>query len=145
MRADHLTLTFAAIADPTRRAILARLTKGEAGVLDLAKPFSMTLPAVSKHLRVLEKAGLIQRSRRAQWRPCRLRVKPLKDAATWIDRYRTFWEDSFDRLDNYLKQMQPDSPPPPGATPGMRPAPRAAPRKAAHRASRAPSRKKPRT
>lgn len=106
MRLDPLSTTLAAIADPTRRAILARLTKGEASVTDLAKPFKFTLPAISKHLKVLEKAGLIERSREAQWRPCRLRAKPLKDAADWIDSYRTFWEERFDRLDVYLQQLQ---------------------------------------
>lgn len=109
MSSDRLSSTFAAIADPTRRAILARLSRGEAAVNELAKPFRMTLPAVSKHLKVLEKAGLIERSRNAQWRPCRLRAKPLKEAATWIERYRKFWEESFDRLDEYLQEMQSDS------------------------------------
>lgn len=110
---DPLSMTFAAIADPTRRAILARLSKGEAAVKELAGPFDMTLPAISKHLKVLEKAGLIERSRDAQFRPCKLRAKPLKDAASWIDRYRTFWEQSFDRLDDYLKELQsePDAKP----------------------------------
>lgn len=116
MMTDRLSATFAAIADPTRRAILARLSKGEVAVNELAKPFKMTLPAVSKHLKVLEKAGLIERSRNAQWRPCRLRAMPLKEAASWIERYRQFWEESFDRLEEYLKEMQtgndsqPDSP-----------------------------------
>src|SRR3954467_13705465 len=103
---DPLSITFAAIADPTRRAILARLSKGEAAVKELATPFNMTLPAISKHLKVLEKAGLIERSRNAQLRPCKLRAKPLKEAASWIDRYRTFWEESFDRLDDYLQELQ---------------------------------------
>jgi DNA-binding transcriptional ArsR family regulator len=106
MSIDPLSITFAAIADPTRRAILARLSKGEAAVKELATPFNMTLPAISKHLKVLEKAGLIERSRHAQLRPCKLRAKPLKQAASWIDRYRTFWEQSFDRLDDYLKELQ---------------------------------------
>ena len=106
MVVDPLSVTFAAIADPTRRAILVRLSKGEAAVKELAIPFKMTLPAISKHLKVLEKAGLIERSRNAQLRPCKLRAKPLKEAASWIDRYRTFWEESFDRLDDYLKEMQ---------------------------------------
>lgn len=106
MSVDTLSLTFAAIADPTRRAILTRLSKGEAAVKDLARPFNMTLPAISKHLKVLEKAGLIERSREAQFRPCALRVKPLKEAASWIDHYRTLWEESFNRLDDYLKEMQ---------------------------------------
>lgn len=103
---DRLSLTFAAIADPTRRAILARLSKGSATVNEISKPFQMTLPAVSKHLKVLEKAGLIERSRQAQWRPCKLRVRPLQEAATWIDSYRKFWEESFERLDEYLKELQ---------------------------------------
>ena len=106
--ADCLSLTFAAIADPTRRAILARLSKGEAAVNELAKPFKMTLPAISKHLKVLEKAGLIERSRQAQLRPCRIRAKPLQEAASWIESYRRFWEGSFARLDDYLKEMQAD-------------------------------------
>jgi len=106
MRPDPLSITLSAIADPTRRAILARLTTGEASVTDLSKPFKMTLPAISKHLKVLERAGLIERGRTAQWRPCRLRAKPLKDAAEWIDRYRTFWEERFDRLDEYLQKLQ---------------------------------------
>ena len=109
MPIDRLSITFAAIADPTRRAILARLSKGEAAVNELAKPFDMTLPAVSKHLKVLEKAGLIERSRDAQLRPCKLRGRPLKEAASWIERYRAFWEESFDRLDDYLKELQTDA------------------------------------
>ena len=117
MTTDHLSMTFAAIADPTRRAILARLSKGEAAVKELATPFKMTLPAISKHLKVLEHAGLIERSRHAQSRPCKLRAKPLKDAASWIDRYRTFWEESFDRLDLYLKELQSE----PDAEPTLRP------------------------
>jgi DNA-binding transcriptional ArsR family regulator len=103
---DHLSTTFSALADPTRRAILAKLAKGEASVNELAGPFKMSLPAVSKHLKVLEKAGLISRSREAQWRPCRLIAEPLKEASDWIDRYRDFWEQSFDRLDEYLKELQ---------------------------------------
>jgi DNA-binding transcriptional ArsR family regulator len=106
MLIDPLSITFAAIANPTRRAILARLSRGEAAVKELAMPFNMTLPAISKHLKVLEKAGLIERSRDAQLRPCKLRAKPLKEAASWIDRYRTFWEGSLDRLDDYLKELQ---------------------------------------
>jgi DNA-binding transcriptional ArsR family regulator len=109
---DQLSLTFASIADPTRRAILARLSAGEATVNELSKPFHMTLPAVSKHLKVLEKAGLIERSRNAQWRPCRLSAKPLRDAAAWIEGYRKFWEQSFERLDEYLQQMQAEADPP---------------------------------
>lgn len=103
---DQLSLTFAAISDPTRRAILTRLAEGSATVNELSKPFNMTLPAVSKHLKVLEKAGLIERSREAQWRPCTLRARPLQQAASWIDSYRKFWEQSFDRLDEYLKEIQ---------------------------------------
>lgn len=103
---DPLSRTFAAISDPTRRAILTRLAKGSATVNELSKPFNMTLPAVSKHLKVLEKAGLIERSREAQWRPCTLRARPLKQAASWIDSYRKFWEQSFERLDEYLKEIQ---------------------------------------
>ena len=103
---DKLSSTFAALADPTRRAILARLSTGEASVQDLAKPFKMTLPAVSKHLKVLEKAKLIRRSRSAQWRPCYLNAEPLKEASDWMEQYRKFWEESFDRLDEYLKVLQ---------------------------------------
>lgn len=103
---DRLSDTFAALADPTRRAILGRLSHGEASVNELAKPFDISLPAVSKHLKVLERAGLITRSREAQYRPCRLKAKPLKEASEWIDRYRQFWEGSFDRLDDYLKELQ---------------------------------------
>ena len=106
MAADHLSITFGALADPTRRAILARLTKGEASVTELAKPFDMTLPAISKHLKVLERAGLITRSRDAQWRPCRLRAQRLEEAADWVERYREFWEHSFDRLDKHLRELQ---------------------------------------
>lgn len=103
---DHLSITFAALADPTRRAILARLSRGEASVTELAEPFAMTLPAISKHLKVLERAGLIERSREAQWRPCKLTAGPLREAADWVESYRTFWEKSFDRLDEYLKQLK---------------------------------------
>jgi DNA-binding transcriptional ArsR family regulator len=106
MTADHLSATFSALADPTRRAILARLATGETSVTELAEPFEMSLPAVSKHLKVLERAGLIARGREAQWRPCRLKAGPMKDAAAWIDDYRRFWAESFDRLDDYLKQLQ---------------------------------------
>lgn len=106
MQADRLTVTFGALADPTRRAILARLARGPASVTELAAPFDMTLPAVSKHLKVLERAGLIERGREAQWRPCQLKAGPLKDAADWVERYRRFWEESFDRLDEYLQQLQ---------------------------------------
>jgi DNA-binding transcriptional ArsR family regulator len=103
---DRLSATFAALADPTRRAILARLAKGEKSVTDLAKPFEMSLPAVTKHLKVLERAGLIARGREAQWRPCRLRPGPLKGVADWVEHYRRFWEESLDRLDDYLKELQ---------------------------------------
>jgi DNA-binding transcriptional ArsR family regulator len=103
---DQLTATFAALADPTRRAILTRLTTGQSSVTELAAPFDMTLPAISKHLKVLEHAGLIERTRDAQYRPCRLRATPLKDAADWLDHYRQFWEQSFDRLEDYLKELQ---------------------------------------
>jgi DNA-binding transcriptional ArsR family regulator len=105
MPADHLSITFGALADPTRRAILARLTKGEASVTELAKPFDMTLPAISKHLKVLERAGLIARSRDAQWRPCRLKAQRLEEAADWVERYRVYWERSFDRLDEHLREL----------------------------------------
>ena len=106
MQADHLSTTFAALADPTRRAILARLTAGEASVTELAEPFDMSMPAVSKHLKVLERAGLVARGREAQWRPCRLDPAPLKDVAAWVERYRDMWEQRFDRLDDYLRQLQ---------------------------------------
>lgn len=102
----QLDLTFAALSDPTRRAILARLSRGEASVTQLAEPFKMSLPAISKHLKVLQKAGLITQSREAQWRPCRLEAKPLKQAAEWIERYREYWEESFDNLDSYLRDIQ---------------------------------------
>jgi len=106
MTSDRLGATFAALADPTRRAILARLAAGETSVSELAQPFAMSLPAVSKHLKVLERAGLIARGRAAQWRPCRLEAGPLKDAADWLEDYRSFWEQSFDRLENYLRELQ---------------------------------------
>jgi DNA-binding transcriptional ArsR family regulator len=104
---DHLSLTFAALADPTRRAMLAQLSKGEANVSDLAKPFlkNMSLPAITKHLKVLEKAGLVTKGKEAQWRPCKLNGTGLKDVADWMDQYRVFWEESFDRLDAYLKTV----------------------------------------
>jgi DNA-binding transcriptional ArsR family regulator len=104
--ASTLDTTFSALADPTRRAILARLTSGEASVTELAAPFKMTMPAVSKHLKVLEKAGLIERGREAQWRPCRLKAERLKDVSDWLSNYRQFWEARFDRLDDYLRQLQ---------------------------------------
>jgi len=103
---DQITATFAALADPTRRAILARLALGETSVTEIAAPFEMSMPAISRHLKVLEKAGLISRGREAQWRPCKLRAEPLKQAAGWLDEYRRFWEESFDRLDEYLKTLQ---------------------------------------
>ncbi|HEX6748496.1 MAG TPA: metalloregulator ArsR/SmtB family transcription factor [Longimicrobium sp.] len=103
---DPLSATFAALADPTRRAILARLASGEATVMELAAPFDMSLPAVSKHLKVLERAGLIERGREAQWRPCRLRGERLKDVDEWVEQYRRFWEESFDRLGDYLRELQ---------------------------------------
>jgi DNA-binding transcriptional ArsR family regulator len=104
---DRLSATFAALADPTRRAILARVATGETSVSDLARPFDMSLPAISKRLKVLERAGLIARGRKAQWRPCRLKAEPLKDAARWIDDYRRHWELRLDRLDAYLHELQP--------------------------------------
>jgi DNA-binding transcriptional ArsR family regulator len=103
---EQLDRTFAALADPTRRAILARLTAGEVTVSELAEPFEMTLPAVSKHLKVLERAGLVARGRERQWRPARLQAAPLKDVAEWTERYRRFWEESYDRLDEYLEELQ---------------------------------------
>jgi DNA-binding transcriptional ArsR family regulator len=104
--AETLDRTFAALADPTRRSILARLADGEATVGELAEPFDMTLPAVSKHLKVLERAGLITRSRQAQWRPCRLEPEPLHDAADWLEEYRRIWEERLGRLDEYLRELQ---------------------------------------
>lgn len=106
MPMDTLSTTFAALADPTRRAILARLAQGEASVKDLSLPFTMTQPAISKHLRVLEQAGLIEQGRRAQWRPRRLRAEPLRDVAAWVDSYRRFWDESYDRLDAFLRDIQ---------------------------------------
>lgn len=106
MTDEKLNNTFAALADPTRRAILARLAAGEAAVTELARPFDMSLPAVSKHLKVLERAGLIARSRDAQWRPCHLDPAPLKEVAEWIAHYKKFWEESFDRLDDYLRELK---------------------------------------
>jgi DNA-binding transcriptional ArsR family regulator len=103
---DRLNATFAALADPTRRAILARLASGQSSVTELAEPFEMSLPAISKHLKVLERAGLIARGREAQWRPCRLAAAPLKDAAEWLEHYRRFWEQSLDRLDDYLQELK---------------------------------------
>ncbi|MGA2877943.1 MAG: metalloregulator ArsR/SmtB family transcription factor [Bryobacteraceae bacterium] len=103
---DSLSATFAALADPTRRAILARLASGETSVTKLAEPFAMSMPAVSKHLKVLERAGLIARGREAQWRPCRLEAGPLKDVSDFVEKYRRFWEESFDRLDAYLVELK---------------------------------------
>jgi len=102
---DRLTRTFVALSDPTRRAILARLTRGEATVQELAKPFSISAPAITKHLKVLENAGLITRAKDAQWRPCRLNADPIKDASAWMEQYRAYWEESFDRLGEYLKSV----------------------------------------
>ena len=106
MQTDALSATFAALADPTRRAILARLMEGEASVTELAAPFDMSLPGISKHLKVLERAGLILRGREAQWRPCRIEPRALKEVDDWLERYRRFWEQSFDRLDDYLRELQ---------------------------------------
>ncbi|MCB1217646.1 winged helix-turn-helix transcriptional regulator [bacterium] len=106
MSNDQLSRTFSALADPTRRAILGRLSRGEASVKELAKPFRISQPAVSRHLKVLEEAGLIERSRNAQWRPCRISAEPLREVADWVGEYRRFWEQSFDRLDAYLKELQ---------------------------------------
>jgi len=103
---DQLSATFSALADPTRRAILARLAAGEHSVTELAQPFAMSLPAVTKHLKVLERAGLVTRGREAQWRPCKLKAKPLKEAVNWLEDYRRFWEESLDRLEDYLHTLQ---------------------------------------
>jgi DNA-binding transcriptional ArsR family regulator len=114
MTTDRISATFSALADPTRRAILARLTLGETSVTELAEPFDMSLPAISKHLKVLEKAGLIARGREAQWRPCRLEAAPLREISDWVEQYRQFWDESLDRLDDYLAELQrvpnPDDP-----------------------------------
>jgi DNA-binding transcriptional ArsR family regulator len=107
---DPLSTTFAALADPTRRAILARLAKGEATVTELAAPFELSLPAISKHLKVLQRAGLIEQGRQAQWRPCRLKPQPLRDVADWIGQYRRHWEESFERLDEYLRELKEKEP-----------------------------------
>jgi DNA-binding transcriptional ArsR family regulator len=106
MSADEISATFSALADPTRRAILARLALGETSVTELAQPFEMSLPAISKHLKVLQRAGLITRGRQAQWRPCRLDAMPLRDVADWLEHYRRFWEESFERLADYLQELQ---------------------------------------
>ena len=108
---DPLSATLSALADPTRRAILARLSQGEATVGELAEPFAISLPAVSRHLKVLESAGLITRGREAQWRPCKLEAGPLKDVAGWLEHYRRFWEGSFDKMDDYLAQLTKRTPP----------------------------------
>src|SRR5918999_2028847 len=105
-KTDHLSAIFAALADPTRRAILARLAEGEATVSELAAPFDVSLPAISKHLKVLQRAGLIEQGRQAQWRPCRLNAEPLRDVVTWLERYQEFLGESFDRLDEYLRELQ---------------------------------------
>src|SRR5688572_2562523 len=106
MSPDRLSLTFAALADPTRRAILGRLARGIKSVSELAEPFDMSLPAISKHLAVLERSGLIERGRHAQWRPCRLQAQPLKEASSWIEQYRRHWEERLDRLDEYLQELR---------------------------------------
>ena len=106
MTSDHLSATFAALADPTRRAILARLAAGEASVTELAKPFAISLPAVTKHLKVLRRAGLVTQSRQAQWRPCRLDPKPLQEVSDWVESYRRFWDERLDRLAQYLHELQ---------------------------------------
>lgn len=106
MAIDSLSITFAALADPTRRAIMARLADGEASVKELSRPFQMSGPAITKHLKVLERAGLIVRGREAQWRPCRLKAEPLKNAVSWLEHYRRFWEESFDRLEGYLQDVK---------------------------------------
>ena len=120
MVADQLSLTFSALADPTRRAILARLTAGQTSVTELAAPYAMSLPAVSKHLRVLERSGLIARSRNAQWRPCRLKAEPMKAAVDWLERYRQHWEQRLDRLEDYLKELQQTKSPTRGKKHGRR-------------------------
>lgn len=106
MATDHLSITLAALADPTRRAILERLATGEATVTELAEPFALSLPGVSKHLKVLRRAGLVKQWRRAKWRPCRLEAAPLQDIANWVEHYRAIWEQRFDRLDDYLRELK---------------------------------------
>ena len=120
MVADQLSLTFSALADPTRRAILARLTAGQTSVTELAAPYAMSLPALSKHLRVLERSGLIARNRNAQWRPCRLKAEPMKAAVDWLERYRQHWEQRLDRLEDYLKELQQTKSPTRGKKHGRR-------------------------
>ena len=124
MPADRLSATFAALADPTRRAILARLVQGETSLTELAEPFAMSLPAVSKHLKVLERAGLVQRGREAQWRPARLDAGPLRDITEWLEPYRRLWEARFDRLDAYLAELQAEAPPEPPKKSEPKPKPR---------------------
>jgi DNA-binding transcriptional ArsR family regulator len=119
MEADSLSVTFAALADPTRRAILARLAQGEATVTELAAPFDMSLPGISKHLKVLQRAGLIEQGRQAQWRPCRLKPAPLRGVADWVGQYRRHWEESFERLDTYLRELQDDQEATKGADDGI--------------------------
>ena len=109
MTSDHLSATFAALADPTRRAILARLALGETSVTELAEPFAITLPAVTKHLKVLQRAGLITQGRQAQWRPCKLEAQPLKEVSDWVEQYRALWEQRLDRLEDYLRDLQAQS------------------------------------
>ena len=111
MPTDCLSLTFAALADPTRRAILGRLARGETSVTAIARPFKISLPAITRHLKVLERSGLISRSRQAQWRPCRLQAKPMKEAVDWLEHYRSHWEASFDRLEDYLHKLQTETKP----------------------------------
>ena len=119
MEPDPLSVTFAALADPTRRAILARLAQGEATVTELAAPFDMSLPGISKHLKVLQRAGLIEQGRHAQWRPCRLKPAPLRGVADWVGQYRRHWEESFERLDTYLRELQDDQEATKGADDGI--------------------------
>ena len=130
---DPLSMTFAALADPTRRAILARLAEGSATVKELAEPFDISGPAISKHLRVLERAGLITQGRRAQWRPCQLEAAPLREVAAWTESYRRFWEASFDRLGDYLDELQGRAPKAVSVSPRKRGAPAAKPAKSAAR------------
>ena len=117
MSPDPLSATFAALADPTRRAMLARLSTGEATVSELAEPFAMSLPAISRHLKVLQQAGLVAQGRKAQWRPCRLQPEPLKEVADWIERYRRYWDESLDRLEAFLREIQAGGPPAPDTKP----------------------------
>ncbi|MFZ6641904.1 ArsR/SmtB family transcription factor [Undibacterium sp. TC4M20W] len=124
MQQDALSKTFSALADPTRRAILARLSTGESSVTELAEPFDMSLPAITKHLKVLERAGLVTRSRSAQWRPCQLQAMPLKEAYGWVEQYRQFWEQSLDRLEVYLQELQTAAKPAPTPTPTPAPTPK---------------------